>query len=184
MNADAAPVVAGVSRDDDHRYRKNPQGSISLVAGHGVEGDAHAGTTVQHRYLAWKDPQRRNLRQVHLLPAEFLDEIAKHGFALGPGDFGENVLTRGLDLRSLPTGTRLALGADAVVVLTGLRDPCRLIDDAFPGLQQLAYDTGPDGQPRRRAGVMSVVDQGGVVRPGDRITVTLPTSPHTALGVV
>lgn len=184
MNADATPVVAAVSRDDDHRYRKTPEGSITLVAGHGVEGDAHAGATVQHRYLAWKDPERPNLRQVHLLPAEFLDDIAKHGYTLGPGDFGENVLTRGLDLRSLPTGTRLALGADAVVVVTGLRDPCRLIDDAFPGLQRLAYDTGPDGEPRRRAGVMSVVERGGSVRTGDGITVTLPASPHTPLGVV
>ena len=175
---DAVARVVAVSRDAKHRFSKHPEARVTLVQGVGVEGDAHAGATVRHRSRrrggAVDEP---NLRQVHLLHAELFDEVAAHGFTVCPGDLGENVTTSGVDLLALPTGTRLGLGEEAVVELTGLRNPCRQIDRFQHGL--LAQVIGRDGQGHvvRRAGVMGVVLRGGVVRPGDPIDVRLPAGP-------
>ena len=146
---------------------------MTLVEGHGVEGDAHAGATVQHRSRKRWRPHEPNLRQVHLLHAELLDDLRERGFAVGPGDVGENVLVRGLDLLALPTGTRLHLG-DAVVEVTGLRNPCVQLDRFADGLMSAVVRTDPDGTVHRLAGVMSVVTTGGDVRVGDQVTVRLP----------
>jgi MOSC domain-containing protein YiiM len=146
---------------------------VTLVEGHGVEGDAHAGATVQHRsHKRWR-PQEPNLRQVHLLHAELLDDLRTRGFDVGPGDVGENVLVRGLDLLSLPTGTLVHLG-DAVVAVTGLRNPCVQLDRFADGLLTAMLRTESDGTVRRLAGVMSVVTTGGDVRVGDPVSVRLP----------
>lgn len=152
-----------------------------LVAGHGVEGDAHYGRTVQHRSRKARTPNAPNLRQVHLLHSELLDEVANRGFRVAPGDFGENVLTRGIDLLSLPRGTVLALGPDARVRLTGLRNPCFQIDGLEQGLMKAVLDRDSAGNVVRKAGVMAVVLTGGVVRPGDGIRYELPVKPHSAL---
>jgi MOSC domain-containing protein YiiM len=176
-----AAVVLAVCRDDQHRFSKRPASSVRLIAGAGVEGDAHAGTTVKHRSRVAVDPSRPNLRQVHLLPVEFHDEAREHGYALGPGDLGENVLTSGLDLLTLPRDTLLRLGTEAVVRVTGLRNPCRQIDAFRPGLLRLAVRRDEDGQVLRRAGVMSVVVAGGTVAPGVPIDVVVPRQPHHSL---
>ncbi len=147
---------------------------MSLVAGHGVEGDAHAGATVQHRSRKRWRPQAPNLRQVHLLHAELLDDLRARGFAVGPGDVGENVLVRGVDLLALPTGTLVRLGDTAVVELTGLRNPCVQLDRFADGLMRAVLRTEPDGAVTRLAGVMSVVSAGGDVRVGAPVTVHLP----------
>ncbi|MBA4609083.1 MOSC domain-containing protein [Aeromicrobium sp. Marseille-Q0843] len=188
------PRVVAVSRDDQHRFSKVPVDSITLVAGHGVEGDAHAGAFVKHRSRVKRDPQQPNLRQVHLIHAELFDEALAQGYELGPGDLGENVLTEGVDLLGLPTGTRLDFGGP-VVRLTGLRNPCVQINRFKPGLVKvvLAKDDGtPAGRPVgtsvptviRKAGVMAVVESGGDVVPGRPITVTLPAEPHAPLAPV
>lgn len=186
------PHVVAVSRDQTHRFSKVPVDSITLVTGIGVLGDAHAGTLVQHRYAARKDPNQPNLRQVHLIQSELFDEARERGFEIGPGDLGENVTTAGIDLLALPTGTLLDLGGP-VVRLTGLRNPCVLINRFRPGLLKVVLaraDGTPLGravpdEPRvvtppviRRAGVMSVVERGGDVLPGAPIQVTLPAGPH------
>jgi MOSC domain-containing protein YiiM len=147
---------------------------VTLVAGHGVEGDAHAGATVQHRSRKRWRPQAPNLRQVHLLHAELLDDLRARGFAVGPGDVGENVLVRGVDLLALPTGTLVRLGDTAVVELTGLRNPCVQLDRFADGLMRAVLRTEPDGAVTRLAGVMSVVSAGGDVRVGAPVTVHLP----------
>jgi MOSC domain-containing protein YiiM len=170
-----------VSSSPRHGFSKEPQNAILLVAGHGVTGDAHAGGTVQHRYAKRRQPQAPNLRQVHLLGAELLDELTDRGFRVGPGDLGENVLTEGLDLLKLPAGTRLRLGAGAAVELTGLRTPCVLLDRFQQGLLPALVDRDPDGGLVRRAGVMGVVVVGGQVRPGDAVAVELPPEPHAPL---
>lgn len=183
--APLSPAIVAVSLAPQHGFAKQPQPSMRLIAGEGIEGDAHRGTTVQHLYQKRRDATKPNLCQVHLFPAEKLEELAAAGFALGPGEVGENVLTRGVDLLRLPRHTRVRLGADAVVEITGLRTPCSQIDGYRSGLQRLLW--GPrdaKGQRERRAGVMAVVLTGGLVSPGDSLIVELPPEPHRALGPV
>lgn len=176
-----APRVVSVSADSGHAFSKPRVDAIELIAGIGVRGDAHAGTTVRHRSRVRKDASAPNLRQVHLLHRELFDELATMGFAVGPGDLGENVATEGLDLLALPTGTRLHLGAEAVVEVTGLRNPCAQLDGFAPGLMAAVLDRTPDGELVRKAGVMGVVLRGGVVRAGDALRAQLPDPPHRAL---
>jgi MOSC domain-containing protein YiiM len=178
-----AEVVAVAARAE-HRVSKEPRDAVRLLAGLGVEGDAHAGETVRHRSRVARDPTQPNLRQVHLIHAELHDELAAAGFPVGPADMGENVTTRGIDLLGLAAGTRLALGDEAVVEVTGLRNPCRQLDGLRPGLMKATLDRAPDGTLIRKAGVMAVVVRGGVVRPGDPIAIEPPAGPPAPLGVV
>ena len=173
--------VLAVHRDATHRFSKRAVEVITLRTGLGVEGDAHAGVTVQHRSRVRRDPTAPNLRQVHLLAGELLDELAGAGFDIVPGAVGENVTTTGVDLLALPTGTHLRLGPDAVVEVTGLRNPCVQLDRYRRGLQRAVLDRDEAGNLVRRAGVMAVVLADGDVRPGDPITVTLPTGPRRPL---
>lgn len=181
MDPRREPKVVGLAKDGEHRFSKVPQDEIVLVEGHGVEDDAHAGTTVQHRSRVAADPSQPNLRQVHLLAAEFLDEVGRHGYDVGTGDLGENVLTAGVDLLALPRDTLLHLGPDAVVRVTGLRNPCAQIDRFRTGLLRLAVGRDDAGEVVRKAGVMGVVVAGGTVRVGDPIAVVTPPEPHHRL---
>ncbi|HWS70646.1 MAG TPA: MOSC domain-containing protein [Thermoanaerobaculia bacterium] len=176
--------VVAVSRRPGHHFSKTNALFITLVAGIGVEGDGHAGATVQHRSRLALFSKTANLRQVHLMHEELFDELREAGFTVRAGDLGENVTTRGLDLLSLPAGTRLRLGNEAVVELTGLRNPCVQIDRFQQGLMAAVIGRDAEGRPRYRAGVMSIVIAGGVVRPGDTIAVELPAAPHVALARV
>lgn len=177
-------VVAAVSRSDNHSFSKPLLPAIRLLAGLGVEGDAHCGATVKHRSRVAIDPTKPNLRQVHLIHAELHDELQAAGFRVGAGDMGENVTTRGVDLLGLPTGTRLRLGATAVVEVTGLRNPCAQLDRFQPGLMAAVVDRDERGELIRKAGVMAVVLVGGEVFAGDAIGVELPPLPHRALAPV
>jgi MOSC domain-containing protein YiiM len=177
-------VVAAVSRSGEHTFSKPTEVVIRLVAGLGVEGDAHLGTTVRHRSRVARDPTQPNLRQVHLIHAELHDELRAAGFHVSAGQMGENVTTRGIDLLTLPTGTRLLLGETAVVEVTGLRNPCVQIDRFQRGLLAAVLGRDARGNVVRRAGVMGVVLAGGEVRPGDAIHVELPDPPHRPLEVV
>ena len=176
-----AGVVAAVSRSATHTMSKPNEGSIRLLEGLGVEGDAHLGETVKHRSRVARDPKQPNLRQVHLIHAELHDELREGGFALVPGQMGENVTTRGVDLLGLPTGARLHLGESAVVEVTGLRNPCAQLDGLQPGLMAATLDRDEQGNLVRKAGIMGVVLAGGEVRAGDAIRVELPSEPHQAL---
>ncbi len=178
-------TVESVSLSPAHGFSKQPQPAIRLIAGEGVEGDAHRGATTQHLYLKRKNPRLPNLAQVHLFAAEKLAELAAAGYTVAAGEIGENVLTRGLALLTLPRGTRLHLGAEAVVEVTGLRTPCSQIDAYQKGLQAKLW--GPrDAQSRktRHAGIMAVVLTAGLVHPADPIRVELPPEPHLPLGPV
>ena len=146
-----------------------------------MQGDAHAGATVKHRSRVRRDPTQPNLRQVHLIHAELHDELAARGFDVGPGQMGENVTTQGVDLLSLPAGTRLRLGGEAVVEVTGLRNPCTQLDGIQPGLMEATLERTDDGELVRKAGVMAVVLAGGEVRTGDAIDVELPDGPRRPL---
>lgn len=174
-------IVVGLATDGGHRFSKTPRRSVRLVAGVGVEGDAHAGAKAQHRSRVRQDPEQPNLRQVHLLGSEFFDLAREHGHEVGVGDFGENVTTTGIDLLALPRDTRLLLGPAAVVRLTGLRNPCRQIDELSAGLLAVAVTRDEGGAVVRRAGVMGVVEADGEVTVGDRVVVRLPARPHEPL---
>jgi MOSC domain-containing protein YiiM len=173
--------VVAVSLRAGHHFSKMPALSIRLREGLGVDGDGHLGATVQHRSRVRKDPTQPNLRQVHLIHAELFDELGAIGFAVHPGELGENITTSGLDLLALPTGARLHLGASAIVEITGLRNPCVQIDDFQNGLMAATLDKDADGRLVRKAGIMSIVIAGGDVRPGDAIGVEWPKAPHRPL---
>jgi MOSC domain-containing protein YiiM len=154
---------------------------IRLLAGLGVEGDAHQGKTVKHRSRVARDPTRPNLRQVHLIHAELFDELRAAGFDVKPGKMGENVTTRGISLLALPTGTRLHFSEGAVAEVTGLRNPCAQLNRIRPGLMAATLDRDAEGHLVRKAGIMAIVLEGGEVRPGDPIRVELPSAPHRPL---
>ncbi|MEV0177484.1 MOSC domain-containing protein [Streptomyces sp. NPDC050803] len=177
-------AIAAVSSNGAYSFSKPNRDSITLIAGFGVEGDVHAGATVKHRFRMEQDPSQPNLRQVHLMHEELFEEVRAAGFEVAAGQLGENVTTRGIDLLGLPAGTLLRLGDEAVVEVTGLRNPCAQIDGLQKGLMKQVVGRGEDGRVQFRAGVMSVVLVGGVVRPGDPVEVELPDGPHRALEVV
>jgi MOSC domain-containing protein YiiM len=170
--------VVSVSLRAGHHFSKAPSPGIRLLAGLGVAGDAHMGETVKHRHDVRKDPTRPNLRQVHLIHAELFDELRAKDFDVKPGELGENVTTAGIDLLALPDSTRLHLGATAVVEITGLRNPCVLIDRFQNGLMATMLDKDTDGNLVRKSGIMSIVIADGDVRPGDAIRVEMPAQPH------
>jgi MOSC domain-containing protein YiiM len=174
-------LVEAVSQGGTHGFSKQPRMWVRLLAGLGVEGDAHLGTTVRHRSRVARDPTQPNLRQVHLLHWELLESLELRGFLIGPGDIGENILTRDIDLLGLPAGTVLRIGAAARVRVTGLRNPCIQLDRFKPGLMAATLDRDAAGNLVRKAGVMAVVLTGGDVRPGDAIQVILPPEPHRHL---
>lgn len=174
-------TVTAVSSNGTHAFSKPNRDSIRLLTGLGVEGDAHAGVTVKHRSRVARDPSQPNLRQVHLVHQELFDEVSRHGFDVDPGAIGENITTNGIALLDLPTGTLLRIGEDAVVRVTGLRNPCRQIDDYQTGLLKQVLGKDDEGNVVRRAGIMGVVEADGTVRPGDPIEVELPEAPHESL---
>ena len=179
-----AGIVFAVSRSAVHSMAKPNLDAIRLIAGLGVEGDAHMGETVKHRSRVRRDPTQPNLRQVHLIHSELHDELRAADYDVAPGQMGENVTTKGVDLLALPTGTRLHLGDSAVVEVTGLRNPCAQLDGIQPGLMAAVLARDDHGEIVRRAGIMGIVLTGGEVRPGDAIEVELPPPPHRALASV
>lgn len=180
MNTASATVVAVHARPR-HAFSKHPQLFVELVEGHGVRGDAHFGVTVRHRSRVARDPGQPNLRQVHLLSEELFDELAARGLEVQPGQMGENFTTRGIDLLRLATGTRLRLGTQAVVQITGLRNPCVQIEKFKPGLLAAVLGRTPQGAIVRKAGVMGIVLQGGVVASGDAVAIIDAPTPFRAL---
>ena len=174
-------IVAAVSRSATHTLTKPAADNIRLLAGLGVEGDAHQGTTVKHRSRVVRFADAPNLRQVHLMHAELFDELRQTGFAVGAGQMGENVTTRGLDLLALPRGALLHLGDGAVVEVTGLRNPCRQLDRIQPGLMAATLAQDAAGNLIRKAGIMGIVVAGGEVRSGDPIRIELPEGPQEPL---
>jgi MOSC domain-containing protein YiiM len=155
-----------------------------VLAGLGVDGDAHMGETVQHRSRVRRDPTQPNLRQVHLIQSELHDELRAAGFDVAAGQMGENVTTSGIDLLALPAGTRLQIGDAALLEITGLRNPCTQLNGLQDGLMDATLDRDADGELVRKAGVMAIVLSGGSIRPGDPIRTELPAEPHTPLQAV
>ncbi|NEA68335.1 MOSC domain-containing protein [Streptomyces sp. SID12488] len=173
--------VVAVSSNGGYSFSKPNRDSVRLLAGLGVEGDVHAGTTVKHRSRMAKDPTQPNLRQVHLIHEELFSEIGEEGFEVAPGELGENITTRGIDLLALPVGTLLHIGDDVVLTVTGLRNPCLQIDNFQDGLLKRVVGRDDAGNVVRKAGIMSVVKDGGEVCAGDTVEVELPGGPHQAL---
>jgi MOSC domain-containing protein YiiM len=177
-------AVAAVHSSAAHAFSKMSRDVVRLLAGLGVEDDAHMGVTVKHRSRVAKDPAQPNLRQVHLIHSELFSELAAQGFNVTPGQLGENLTTNGINLLGLPQGTRLHVGASAVIEVTGLRNPCYQIDRFQQGLTKALVSRNGDGRVSRKAGIMSIVLASGEVRPGDSIQVELPAPPHRLLECV
>lgn len=177
-------TVIAVSSSRSHTFSKPNLPQIDLVEGLGVRGDAHSGVTVKHRSRVRKDPDQPNLRQVHLIHHELFDQLASAGHRVAPGDLGENITTSGVDLLALPVGTRLSVGDEVVLTVTGLRNPCHQIEEFQDGLLKQVVGKDDAGEVVRLTGVMSIVSRGGTVRPGDPIGVELPPEPHHRLAVV
>ena len=180
----SGPTVVAVNRSRGHHFSKDEADVIQLIEGHGVEGDAHCGITVKHRSRVAKDPFAPNLRQVHLMHDELFDDLRAQGFDVMPGALGENITTHGIDLLGLPEGSELHLGDEAIVRLTGLRNPCAQIDKFKHGLMAAVLDKTSDGKLIRKSGVMGVVVRGGSVAAGQGMRVKLPASPHRSMQVV
>lgn len=176
-----AGVVTSVNQSSTHSFSKRPQAIIRLIAGVGVEDDAHAGTTVQHRSRVARDPSQPNLRQVHLIHSELHQELRERGFRVESGDMGENITTSGIDLLGLPTGALLRIGDEVTVEITGLRNPCAQLDTFQSGLMKAVLDRDEHGHLVRKAGVMAIVHVGGTIKTGDAIEVELPDEPHRPL---
>jgi MOSC domain-containing protein YiiM len=177
-------AVAAVHSSAAHAFSKMSRDAVRLLAGLGVEDDAHMGVTVKHRSRVAKDPAQPNLRQVHLIHSELFSELAAQGFNVSPGQLGENLTTNGINLLGLPHGTRLHVGPSAVIEVTGLRSPCYQIDQFQQGLTKDLVSRNGDGRVVRKAGIMSIVLASGEVRPGDSIQVELPAQPHRSLECV
>lgn len=173
--------VIAVAKDESHNFSKRIVPEIKIVAGLGVNGDAHKGVKVKHRSRVSADPTQPNLRQVHLIHSELFDEVAKQGFHVNPADLGENITTEGIDLLGLPRGAHLKIGDDVVLEVTGLRNPCAQIDNFQKGLLSAMLDRGPNDELIRRSGIMTVALRSGWIRPGDSIIVELPDPPFLPL---
>ncbi|PLR95154.1 MOSC domain-containing protein [Bacillus sp. T33-2] len=174
-------TVTAVSISAKHTFSKENEACIRLLKGLGVEGDAHLGEKVKHRYRVARNPDEPNLRQVHLIHSELFDELKVQGFDVCAGQLGENITTCGVDLLGLPTGTRLHIGETAVIEVTGLRSPCKQIDQFQHGLMAAVLDRDSEGKLIRKAGIMAIVLEGGIARPEDQIRVELPSMPHRTL---
>ena len=175
------PTVVSVHRNPKHSFSKTPVQAITLIGGQGVEGDAHCGVTVKHRSRVKVDPTQPNLRQVHLIHLELIEELQAKGFRVKPASMGENITTQGLDLLSLPKGTLLKIGSAATLEITGLRNPCSQLDRFQAGLMSAVLAKDTDGNLVRKAGIMSIVKRGGIIRVSDRIETTLPEPPYEKL---
>jgi MOSC domain-containing protein YiiM len=174
-------TITAVHLSPTHTMAKPAAPSINLIEGIGVDGDAHSGETVKHRSRVKLNPTTPNLRQVHLIHAELHDELRTHGYDIAAGQMGENITTRDIDLLALPTGARLHLGGDAIIEVTGLRNPCDQLEGIQPGLMQAVLDRDAEGNLIRKAGIMAIVLTGGPITPGDPIEVQLPDELHHPL---
>ena len=176
--------VQAVNLSDKHSIRKFNRSYINIIQGFGVEGDAHAGKKVKHRYLVKKDPDRPNLRQVHLISMEIYKELLDAGFIIEPGEMGENITSEGIDIMNLPVDTILKIGDEVKLKVTGMREPCSLLNQVHEGLMKAVLDKTGEGELIRKAGIMSIVLSGGIVTPGDHIHVILPDGPHIKMDTV
>ena len=94
----------------------------------------HSGATVKCCSRLKSDPTQPNLRQVHLLHFELIQQIRVQDSDVYRGSMGENLTTVDIDLLGLPQGTLLNIGAVAQLCITGLRNPCKQLDDYRPGV--------------------------------------------------
>ena len=178
-----ASVIA-LASDTGHNFSKITKPVITLVAGFGVQGDAHAGKTVQHLSDKKKNPQAPNLRQVHLIHSELFDELAEQGIDVQPGQMGENIVTRGIDLLGLAEGTQLKFPSGAVIQITGLRSPCKKLNTIHPNLLKAVVEKRADGSVQMKSGVMSIVLESGDIHAGDGIQIVVPKGEHKPLQCV
>lgn len=175
------PKILTVSKKSNHSFHKTLCDEITLLAGLGVEGDAHMGKTVKHWSRVALDPTQPNLRQVHFIQNELFTELKQQGFTVKAGDLGENITTQDIDLLALPKNTLLHIGDHAIIKVTGLRNPCAQIDQFQKGLLKAVLGFNLDGSIIRKAGIMGIIISGGLAKAGDKINITRPPKPYEKL---
>jgi len=175
------PKIIALSKSEKYTFHKYNCEQIKLLKGLGVEGDIHMGKTVKHRSRVAHDPSQPNLRQVHLIHSELLEELKEKGFIVKPGELGENITTAGIDLLGLSKGTILEIGETVKIEITGLRNPCKQLNTFQSGLLKAVIDKDEEGNLIRKSGVMSIVLEGGVVNVNDEIAVKVPEGSHIPL---
>lgn len=175
------PMVLSLHKSATHSMEKFASDSLKLITDFGVEGDVHAGATVKHRSRLLTQKHKPNLRQVHLIGKELHDELAEKGFEVKPGQMGENILTKDIDLMALPEGSMLQIGEEVELVIQGIRNPCKQLNGIHKGLMKAVLDKDSEGNLIRKAGVMATVKKGGWIHRNDKIHVTYPPQPHKAL---
>lgn len=176
--------VHAVSLSDKHSIRKFNRSYINIIEGYGVEGDAHAGKKVKHRYIAKKDPDRPNYRQVHLISMEIYRELQQQGFNIDPGEMGENITCSGIDIMNLPKHTILKIGDEVELQVSGMREPCSLLNQIQGGLMKATLDKSGEGELIRKAGIMTVALKGGIVTPDDPIQLVYPEKPYVKMKTI
>ncbi|BDS12158.1 MOSC domain-containing protein [Aureispira anguillae] len=173
--------VVALSKRASHQISKINHTQLKLLEGIGVEGDVHAGKTVKHRSRVAIDPNQPNLRQVHLIHSELFEELLSKGFQISAGQMGENITTQGIKLLELPKDTLLYIGEQAIVKITGLRNPCHQLNGLQEGLLKAVLDKDEQGNLIRKAGIMGIVLRGGSIALDDVIRIELPPLPFLPL---
>ena len=140
--------VIAVCLSEKKGIQKHEVPEIRLVFGHGINGDAHAGN--------WH-------RQVSLLGQESVDKMRALGWSLAPGAFAENILTKGIELKTLPVGTQLRIG-ETLLCVSQIGKECH--NDCA-----IKQTTGKCVMPTE--GIFAIVLRGGTVRPGDEVEVVM-----------
>jgi len=177
----SAPKIIALSKSEKYTFHKYNCEQIELHKGLGVEGDIHMGKTVKHRSRVAHDPSQPNLRQVHLIHSELLEELKEKGFTVKPGELGENITTAGINLLGLSKGTVLEIGETAKIEITGLRNPCKQLNTFQSGLMKAVIDKDEEGNLIRKSGIMGIVLEGGVVNVNDEIVMRIPAGNHIPL---
>ena len=116
-----------------------------------------------------------------MIHSELFDEVGAQGFDVKPADLGENITTVGIDLLALPRGTILHIGETVKLEVTGLRNPCKQINDFQAGLLSAVLSKGLSGELIRKSGIMTVAKAGGIVKAGDIIRSVYPEKPYFPL---
>ena len=138
--------VVSINISDRKGVRKKPVEEAVIRTDFGIEGDAHASSE-------WH-------RQVSLLALESIQKMQEMGLDVHPGDFAENITTEGIDLISLPLGTRIQIGRDIIGEVSQIGKECHTRCAIY-------YQAGDCVMPKE--GIFIKVIQGGIVRTGDTV---------------
>jgi MOSC domain-containing protein YiiM len=160
--------VVAVCKKSEPGLPKLQVDSVELIENYGITGDYHAGRFVRHRYLAEKDPNQPNVRQILLVDTSMLAALYEKDIHLKPGMLGENIIVDGVSVMALPIGTEVEIG-ETLLEMTEVRNPCYQLNEMHPDLLETVKSE--HAGIRHNAGMLARILKGGWIRPGDLVTV-------------